>query len=67
MGKGIMATSKKEEMDLMDLLKELAQNWVIMVPCILLAGVVGVCWLIRCHVDSACLSSGRLVANRDQE
>ena len=37
-----MATSKKEEMDLMDLLKELAQNWVIMVPCILLAGVVGV-------------------------
>ena len=38
-----MASSqKKEETDLFDLLKELAKNWHIMLPCIILAGAVGV-------------------------
>ena len=37
-----MATKKKEEAELSDLLKELAKNWYIMVPCLLLAGVIGV-------------------------
>lgn len=36
-----MATKKKEETDLGEFLKELAKNWYIMVPCILLAGAVG--------------------------
>ena len=36
-----MATKKKEETDLGELLKELAKNWYIMVPCILLATAVG--------------------------
>jgi len=38
-----MASSpKKEETDLFDLLKDLAKNWHIMLPCIILSGVVGV-------------------------
>lgn len=37
-----MATKKTEETDLMDLLKELAKNWRIMVPCVVLAALVGV-------------------------
>lgn len=38
-----MASSqKKEETDLFDLLKELAKNWHIMLPCIILAGAIGV-------------------------
>ena len=38
-----MASSKKkEETDLFDLLKDLAKNWRIMVPCIFLAGIIGV-------------------------
>ena len=37
-----MATKKKEDTDLGELLKELAANWAIMVPCILLAGIIGV-------------------------
>lgn len=36
------ASSKKEETDLFDLLKELVKNWKIMVPCIILAGIIGV-------------------------
>lgn len=35
-------SSKKEETDLFDLLKDLAKNWHIMLPCIILAGAVGV-------------------------
>jgi len=37
-----MASSKKEETDLLDLLKDLAKNWKIMIPCIILAGIIGV-------------------------
>ena len=37
-----MATKKKEDADLGELLKELAKNWYIMVPCILIAGIIGV-------------------------
>ncbi len=37
-----MATSKKEETDLGEFLKILAKNWLIMVPTMLLAAVVGV-------------------------
>lgn len=38
-----MATSsKKEEADLFDLLKDLVKNWYIMLPCIVLSGIVGV-------------------------
>lgn len=37
-----MAAKKKEETDLMELLKDLVKNWFIMVPCIVLAGAVGV-------------------------
>lgn len=36
------SSSKKEETDLLDLLKNLAKNWIIMIPCIILAGIVGV-------------------------
>lgn len=36
------ASSKKEETDLFDLLKELVKNWKIMIPCIILAGIIGV-------------------------
>ena len=37
-----MASSKKkEETDLFDLLKDLAKNWKIMVPCLILSGTVG--------------------------
>lgn len=36
------STSKKEETDLLDLLKELAKNWTIMIPSIIFAGVIGV-------------------------
>lgn len=36
-----MATKKKEETDIAELLKELAKNWYIMLPCLLFAGVVG--------------------------
>lgn len=36
------ASSKKEETDLFDLLKELVRNWKIMVPCLILSGIVGV-------------------------
>ena len=37
-----MASSKKkEETDLFDLLKDLAKNWKIMVPCLILSGIVG--------------------------
>ena len=37
-----MATKKKEETDIGEYLKELAKNWGIMVPCILLAAILGV-------------------------
>ena len=37
-----MASTKKEDTDLFDLLKDLAKNWKIMVPCIIVAGVIGV-------------------------
>lgn len=37
-----MASAKKEETDIFDLLKDLAKNWHIMLPCIILAGAVGV-------------------------
>lgn len=36
-----MATKKKEETDINELIKELAKNWYIMVPCLFLAGIVG--------------------------
>ena len=36
------ASSKKEETDLFDLLKELVKNWKIMIPCVFIAGIVGV-------------------------
>lgn len=36
-----MATKKKEETDLTELLKELVKNWKIMLPCLFLAGAVG--------------------------
>ena len=36
------ASSKKEETDLFDLLKELVRNWKIMVPCLILSGIIGV-------------------------
>lgn len=36
------ASSKKEETDLFDLLKELVKNWKIMVPSLILSGIVGV-------------------------
>ena len=37
-----MASTKKEEMDLFELLKDLVKSWKIMFPCVLLAGIVGV-------------------------
>ena len=37
-----MASAKKEETDLFDLIKDLANNWKIVVPCIVLAGIIGV-------------------------
>lgn len=37
-----MASKKKEETDLTELLKELAKNWHVMLPILFLAGVVGV-------------------------
>ena len=38
-----MASSKKkEETDIFDLLKDLVKNWRIMIPCIFVAGIVGV-------------------------
>ena len=37
-----MASAKKEETDLFDLIKDLANNWKIVVPCIILAGIIGV-------------------------
>ena len=37
-----MATKKKEETDIAELLKELAKNWYIMLPCLLFAGALGV-------------------------
>jgi len=38
-----MASSpKKEETDLFDLLKDLAKNWYIMLPCLILSGFIGV-------------------------
>jgi tyrosine-protein kinase Etk/Wzc len=40
--KRFMATKKKEDTDLGELLKELAKNWPIMVPIMLLAGIIGV-------------------------
>lgn len=36
------SSSKKEETDLFDLLKDLVKNWHIMLPCLILAGVVGI-------------------------
>lgn len=36
------SSSKKEETDLLDLLKDLAKNWRIMVPCVIVAGIIGV-------------------------
>ena len=36
------ASSKKEETDLFDLLKELVKNWKIMIPCLILSGIAGV-------------------------
>ena len=37
-----MVSAKKEETDLFDLIKDLANNWKIVVPCIVLAGIIGV-------------------------
>lgn len=37
-----MASAKKEETDLFDLLKNLAKNWHIMLPCLILSGILGV-------------------------
>ena len=37
-----MASAKKEETDLFDLLKDLAKNWRIMIPCLFISGVIGV-------------------------
>lgn len=37
-----MATKKKEETDLMELLQDLIKNWQIMLPCLVVAGIVGV-------------------------
>ena len=37
-----MASSKKEETDLFDLLKDLAKNWRIMIPCLIVSGIIGV-------------------------
>jgi tyrosine-protein kinase Etk/Wzc len=37
-----MASAKKEETDLFDLIKDLANNWKIVIPCIVLAGIIGV-------------------------
>ena len=36
------ASSKKEETDLFDLLKDLVKNWRITAPCVIIAGIVGV-------------------------
>jgi len=36
------SSSKKEETDLFDLLKDLAKNWPIMLPCLILSGIIGV-------------------------
>lgn len=36
------SSAKKEETDLFDLLKDLVKNWHIMLPCLILAGVVGI-------------------------
>ncbi len=36
------ASSKKEETDLFDLLKELVKNWKIMIPCLILSGFAGI-------------------------
>lgn len=36
------SSAKKEETDIFDLLKDLAKNWHIMIPCIILAAAVGV-------------------------
>ena len=36
------SSSKKEETDLLDLLKDLAKNWRIMIPCVIVAGIIGV-------------------------
>ena len=36
------ASSKKEETDLFDLLKELVKNWKIMIPCLIVSGIIGV-------------------------
>jgi len=36
------ASSKKEETDLFDLLKDLAKNWKIMIPCLVVSGIIGV-------------------------
>ena len=36
------ASSKKEETDLFDLLKDLAKNWKIMIPCLIVSGIIGV-------------------------
>ena len=35
------SSAKKEETDLFDLLKDLAKNWHIMLPCLILAGFIG--------------------------
>lgn len=37
-----MASAKKEETDLFDLVKDLAKNWYIVLPCLILSGVIGV-------------------------
>lgn len=37
-----MASKKKEETDLTELLKDVAKNWYIMLPCLVVAGIVGV-------------------------
>ena len=36
------SSAKKEETDLFDLLKDLAKNWHIMLPCLIISGVIGV-------------------------
>ena len=37
-----MASAKKEDTDLFDILKDLARNWKIMVPCLIISGIIGV-------------------------
>lgn len=40
--KSFMATKKKEETDLVELLKNILKNWYVMLPCLVMAGIIGV-------------------------